>query len=175
MSAVKHAFQKVGQGIEHVADSAGKDLKGLGKVVDGVLTANPSEIKNGFSDVGKGLKEGVSGLGEIAGGAAGAVVSATPLGAAVNALTHNKLEKLVEGVGDSCAGVINNGIDGVGQLAKGIAKGDLKEALKGALNVGSVAMLAIPGAGEAEAAADVAMAAGRGLLKQGVENKVFGG
>jgi len=175
MSAVKHAFEKIGHGIEHVVDSVGKDIKGLGRMAGGVLTGNPSEIKNGLKDIGNGLKEGIGGLGEVAGGAAGAAVGMTPLGAAINGMSGGKLSKLVEGVGDACAGVLKDGIDGIGEVGKGIAHGNFKEIFDGAMKVGNVAMLAVPGAGEAAAARDIAMAAGKDLLKQGVENEVFNG
>lgn len=175
MSAIKHAFEKIGEGIKHIGEAIGHGLEGLGKVVGGVLTMHPSEIKSGFSDMGKGLKECVSGLGESVGGLGGAVIGATPLGAAVNALTGDKLSKFVEGIGTSAASVVNNGIDGVGQFAEGVATGNLGEAFKGALNVGQVALLAVPGAGEAELAGDVAAVAAKGLLKQGVETEALNG
>jgi len=175
MSAIKHAFEKIGEGIKHVGEAIGHGIEGLGRTIGGVLTMNPNEIKNGLGDMGNSLKEGISGIGEAAGGVAGAVVGATPLGAAVNAMTGDKLSNFVEGVGTSAAGVLNNGIDGVGHVAHGLATGDLGEAFKGAIDVGQVAMLAVPGAGEAEMAADVAGVAARGLLKQGVENEVMNG
>jgi hypothetical protein len=178
MSAVKHAFEKGVHGLEHAAQSLGKDVKGLGKVVEGALTLNPSEIKQGFSDVGNGLKQGIDGLGEAAGGLAGGLAGATPLGAAVNALTHNSLTKICEGVGNACASTLDSGIDGVGQVAKGVATGNFKELAKGALNIAQVAALAVPGAGEAEAAGDIALAAakaaGKHLLKDGVKQEVTG-
>jgi len=178
MSAVKHAFEKVGHGLKEAGESLGKDIKGLGKVVDGVVTMNPGEIKQGFSDVGNGLKKGIDGLGEAAGGLAGGLAGATPLGAAVNALTHNSLTKMCEGVGNACASTLDSGIDGVGQVAKGVATGNFKELAKGALNIAQVASLAVPGAGEAEAAADIALAAakaaGKHLLKDGVKQEAMG-
>jgi len=178
MSAVKHAFEKMGHGLKEAGESLGKDIKGLGKVVDGVVTMNPGEIKQGFSDVGNGLKKGIDGLGEAAGGLAGGLAGATPLGAAVNALTHNSLTKMCEGVGNACASTLDSGIDGVGQVAKGVATGNFKELAKGALNIAEVASLAVPGAGEAEAAADVALAAakaaGKHLLKDGVKQEAMG-
>jgi hypothetical protein len=178
MSAVKHAFEKMGHGLEHAASSLGKDVKGLGHVVDGVLTMNPKEIKNGFSEVGNGLKQGIDGLGEAAGGVAGGLVGMTPLGAGINALTHNSLTKICEGVGNACASTLDSGIDGVGQVAKGVATGNFKEMAKGAFNIAQVASLAVPGAGEAEAAADIALAAGKAaakhIVKDGVEQQVIG-
>ena len=175
MSAVKHAFEKVGHGIEHAVESVGKDLKGVGEVVGGCLTFNPKEIKNGISDVGNGLKEGISGLGEVAGGVAGGIVGITPIGAAINAMTGDKLSNFVEGVGEGCASVLNTGIDGIGEVGSGLANGDISKMLKGMMDVGQVAALAVPGLGEADLAADVAMGAVRGLAKKGVENEVFGG
>ena len=174
MGAIKHAFSKIGHGIEHAVSGLGKEIKGVGKVIGGCVTFNPHEIKSGVSDVGNGIKQGITGLGEIAGGAAGGIVGATPLGAAINTLTHDGLSKLVEGVGDSCANVLKTGVDGVGEFGKGLASGNLQQMFKGAFDVGQVAMLAVPGAGEVEAA-DLAMTAGRGLLKKGVENEVQNG
>lgn len=174
MSAVKHAFEKVGHGLEHAVSSLGKDLKGLGKVVGGVLTMNPSEIKHGFSDIGNGLKQGIDGVGEAAGGLAGGLVGMTPLGAGINALTHNSLTNICEGVCNACATTLDSGIDGVGQVAKGVATGNFKELVQGAFNIAQVASLAVPGAGEAEMAGDIALAAGKGLLKDGAEQEVAG-
>lgn len=170
MSAVKHAFQKIGHGIEDIGKSIGKDLKGVGNIIGGCITLTPSEIKNGFSEVGQGLKQGVSGLGEAAGGAAGGFAGMTPLGAGINALTHNALSNLCEDLGKTCANTINSGIDGVGQFAKGVGTGNFKEMLSGAMNVGQLAMLAVPGAGEA---GSLALSAGKELLKDSVQQEVL--
>jgi phage-related protein len=173
MSAIKHAFENIGHGIEDAAKSLGKDLEGAGKVIGGCLTLNPNEIKSGIGEVGDGLKQGISGLGKVAGGVAGGVVGMTPLGAAINALSNNSLSNMCEGVANSCADTLNNGINGIGQVAEGAATGNFKEMLSGAINVGQVAMLAVPGAGEAKAAEDIALGAGKDLLKQGVEQEVM--
>ena len=106
---------------------------------------------------------------------AGAVAGATPLGAAINGMFGDKLSHFLEGVGKQAAGVLNNGIDGVGHVAHGLATGNLGEAFKGAVDVGQVAMLAVPGAGEAELAGDALGVAAKGLLKQGVEGEVANG
>jgi len=175
MSAVKHAFEKIGEGIKHAFEGIGHAVEGLGKTVAGVLTANPKEIKAGLGDIAGGAKEAVSGVGEVAGGVGAAAVGASPLGAAINAMTGGKASNFVQGVGDSAAQAVNNGIDGVGQFADGIAKGNVGEAFSGLANAGQAALMFVPGAGEADLAMSVAMNAGKQLVKQGVEGQVQSG
>ncbi|TKC87905.1 hypothetical protein FAZ69_16705 [Trinickia terrae] len=136
------------------------------------MTANPKLIKEGAHNFDQGWKGSISGLGEAAGGVAGAAVGVTPLGAALNSMTHGAASRLASGVFEGAASTVKNGLTGAEKMADGIVHGNLSEIGKGALGVGQVAALAIPGLGEGDMALSVATTVGKNLIKDGVKDQV---
>lgn len=169
MGAVKKAFKKIGHGIKSAAKGLASGIKGVAKIAGGALTFNPRLFKEGAKDFDKGIKKAISGIGEAAAGVAGAAVGMSPLGAAVNALTHGAASRLAGKVFESTADTLNNGLTGVVKVVDGVAHGDIKKALDGALNVAEVASFVVPGGG----AAAVAMSAVKSTAKDMVMDTVM--
>jgi hypothetical protein len=165
MSAIKDAFDKIGEGIKHFAEGVGHAFEGAVKVVGGALTCNPALLKDGANEFDKGMHEGIKGAGEALGGVAGAAIGVTPLGGCINLLTHGAASRLACGVFESASDSVNGGIDGVKHMAHGLAHGNAREFFKGALAVADLASMAVPGAGEAKMLATT----GKNLLMGGVQ------
>lgn len=172
MGAIKKAFHKIGDGISHAVKGIAHGIEGVAKIAGGALTFNPQLLKEGAKDFDKGLKQSITGIGEMAAGAAGAAVGATPLGAAVNALTHGAASRLVEKVVEGTADMVNNGISGAKGFVDGVAHGDFGKALDGALKVAELASVAVPGFGAGALAARSAMTVGKSLLKESAKDLV---
>ena len=172
MGAIKHAFQKIGNGIKHAVEGAVNGIAGAVKIVGGALTANPELLKEGAKQFDKGLKQSVTGLGEMAAGAAGAAMGATPLGIALNTLTNGAASRLVEKVVEGTADMVKDGINGATSMVDGLAHGDMKKALGGALKVAELASVAVPGLGAGAVASRTALTVGKSMLKESAENQV---
>lgn len=172
MGAIKNAFKKIGDGIKNAVEGAANGIKGACKVVGGALTANPALLKEGAKDFDKGLKKTISGIGELAGGVASAAVGATPLGAALNALTNGAASRLVGKVVEGTADMVNDGLKGAVGFVDGVAHGDMKKALDGALKVAELASVAVPGLGAGALASRTAMTVGKSLLKESAKDQV---
>jgi hypothetical protein len=172
MGAIKKAFEKIGDGISGAVKGIAHGIEGVAKIAGGALTFNPQLLKEGAKDFDKGLKQGISGIGAIAAGAAGAAVGATPLGAAVNALTHGAASRLAEKVVGGTADMVNNGISGAKGIVDGVAHGDLGKAFDGALKVAELASVAVPGFGAGALAARSAMTVGKGFVREGAMDVV---
>jgi hypothetical protein len=170
MSAVKHAFEKIGDGIKHGFEGIGHAIEGAAETIGGALTASPSLMKKGANEFTSGLKQTVSGAGEIVGGELGAFVGMTPLGAALNSFTHGAASRLAEGVGDSAADIVNTGFTGAEDMVGGAVTGNGKEFLNGLAASAETASYAIPGAGEEELAARMATSTAKNLVKNSAEN-----
>jgi hypothetical protein len=168
MSAVKNAFDKIGEGIKDVAEGFGHVVEGAAKVVGGALTANPNLIKQGAKNFDQGAKQEITGAGEAAGGVAGAMVATSPLGATINTMTNGAATRLAIGAGQDAASTVTDGITGAENMVGGIATGNAKEFFSGALNAGMLALSVVPGVGEGAAVADVAMNAGKDLAEGGM-------
>lgn len=174
MTALKHAFEKIGEGIADAFKGLGKDIAGAFKVIGGALTGNPNLMKSGAEEFESGLKEEVSGIAEVADGAVDATLAASPLGAALMAVIGPSAQKFIDGVFTGAANLVNGGISGVVSVASGIATGNLSEIGKGLEGVASVATLFVPGAGEAEMGVDaveVAVNAGKSLIQNSAESQ----
>ena len=122
----------VGNALKGIIHDVGNAVTGLGKVAEGVLTLNPSEIGEGVKGVGKGL----TGFGKD-------VLQMTPVNIAGNAITGGALSKLEDKVydfGDKVVGgVVDNVVsdvkgigEGVVKMGKGFIDGDLGEVASGA-------------------------------------------
>ena len=172
MGAIKKAFKKIGHGIKTVAKGIAGEIKGLAKMAGGALTFNPRLLKEGAQQWEKGLKNVFSGIGEAAGGVAGAAVGMTPLGAAVNALTGGAASRLAGKVFESTADTINNGISGAINVVDGVAHGDFKKALGGALNLAELASFAVPGAGAAALALNAVKSTAKDMVMDTAMSKV---
>jgi hypothetical protein len=129
-------------------------------------------LKEGAKEWEKGIKSSLTGLGEVAAGAAGAAVGATPLGAAVNALTHGAASRLVEKVVEGTTDMVKGGIDGAKGFVDGVAHGDLGKAFDGALKVAELASVAVPGFGAAALASRTAMTVGGAMIKESAKDLV---
>ena len=170
MSAISHAVGKIGDGIKSVAEGAGHAIEGAAETVGGALTANPDLMKKGANQFAGGIGQEVSGVCGIASGALGGAVNSTPLGAAVNAMTNGAAGRLAEGVGDSAAAIVNTGLTGVEHLAGGAVTGNVSEFLSGLKDTAMTASYAIPGAGEEELAARMALSAAESLGENSVKD-----
>ncbi|MBP0633717.1 MULTISPECIES: hypothetical protein [unclassified Cupriavidus] len=164
MSAVKNAFEKIGDGIKEVADGIKDVAEGALKTVGGVLTINPALIKAGANEFDNGCKECVNGVADTA----GAAVGITPIGAALNSITDGAASRLASGVFDSLASTVNGGFTGVEEIIDGVVDGDPTEMVKGAFGVGQIALLALPGVGEADMALSLALNTGKDMLTDAV-------
>lgn len=172
MGAVKKAFKKIGNGIKSAAKGICGGIKGVAKIATGALTFNPRLLKEGAKDFDKGIKKTVSGIGEAAAGMAGAAVGMSPLGAAVNALTNGAASRLAGKVFESTADTINNGLTGAVNVVEGVAQGDFKKALSGALSVAEVASFVVPGAGAAALAMNAVKSTAKDMVIDAVMSKV---
>lgn len=172
MGAVKKAFKKIGKGIKSAAKGIAGGIKGVCKIAGGALTFNPRLLKEGAKDFDKGVKNMVSGVGQMAGAVAGAAVGMTPLGAAINALTHGAASRLTEKVFTSTADTINNGLSGAAKFVDGVAHGDMGKALSGALSVAELASFVVPGAGAAAIAANALKSTAKDMIVDAVVSKV---
>lgn len=170
MSAVKHAFEKIGDGIKHGIEGIGHAIEGAAETIGGALTASPSLMKKGANEFASGLKQTVSSAGEIVGGELGAVVGMTPLGAALNSLTHGAASRLAEGVGDNASDIINTSLTGAEHMVGGTLTGNSREFLNGLMATAETASYAIPGAGEEELGARMVASAAENLVKNSSEN-----
>jgi len=144
MGAVKDAFHKIGEGIKNVAQGIGHAVEGAVKTVGGALTANPELLKEGANTFKNGLQQGISGVGQVAGGAVGAAIGITPVGAAINHMTNGAASRLGSGIFEGAAKTLNKGIDGGINVVHGLATGDMKEVLKGGWDVFKAAGMTNP-------------------------------
>jgi len=144
MGAVKDAFHKIGEGVKNVAKGVGHAVEGAVKTAEGVLTANPKLLKEGANTFKQGLQQGISGVGQVAGGTVGAAIGLTPVGAAINHMTNGAASRLGSGIFEGAAKTLNRGIDGATDLAGHLAKGDLKNAGKDLWKIASAASMTTP-------------------------------
>jgi hypothetical protein len=165
LDSIKGAFQKgvgglkeIGEGMEHVASGGGEILGGIAK-------GDLSQIKEGAKGLDGGINDAIKGVGDTAGGAAGVAVGASPLGAALNHVTHGSASRLAEGTFTGVADTVVKGREGGIKMADGLMHGNLKEAAQGAKDYANMAMLVVPGAGEANLGRMVAT----NMLKEGVK------
>lgn len=172
MGAVKKAFKKIGHGLKSAVKGIAGGIKGLCKIAGGALTFNPKLLKEGAKQFDKGIKNLVSGAGEMAGGLAGAAVGMSPLGAAVNALTGGAASRLAEKVCTSTADTVNNGLSGAVKFVDGVAHGDMGKALSGALSVAELASFAVPGGGAVALAANAVKSTAKDMIVDAVASKV---
>lgn len=172
MGAIKNAFKKIGDGIKNAVEGAANGIAGACKIVGGALTANPDLLKEGAKQFEKGLKESISGIGAMAGGLASAAVGVTPLGAALNVLTNGAASRLVGKAVEGTADMVNDGLTGAVSFVDGVAQGDVKKALDGALKVAELASVAVPGLGAGALASKTAMSVGKSMLKECAKDQV---
>jgi hypothetical protein len=172
-------FVKIGEGIKNFAEGAVKAIGGAFKVVGGALTFNPDLIKEGANNVADGAKGAwkavdttITGAGQVLGGAASVAVSVSPAGMAINQMTGNAASRLASGVFEGMADTVVKGRNGLINVADGIMKGDMKQALKGGLDFVNLASMFVPGAGQANLARNIAQNAGKELVKDGVKGSV---
>jgi hypothetical protein len=165
LDSIKGAFskgvgglQELGAGIEHAA-------QGGGEILGGIAKGDLGRIKEGAKGINGGINDSIKGLGDVAGGAAGAAIGASPLGAALNHVTHGAASRLAEGTFTGVADTLVKGREGGIKMAQGLMHGNLKEAAAGAKDYGKMAMLFVPGAGEASLARTV----GTNMLKSGLK------
>lgn len=171
MDSIKGAFSKMGHGVADVGHGVASAAHGVGELGKGIATGDLSGIKKGakdFFDSADGVIKGAAG---IVGGALGAATAASPVGAAINHMTHGGASRLVEGAADSVGSTLIKGRHGVGKMVEGAETGDWKKAAHGALDLGKSALLFTPAAG-ADAGAAVAGVAGK-MAKSGAGGAAF--
>lgn len=124
MGAIKKAFEKIGNALEGF-------FKGVGQVIKGIVTLDLKGAAQGLNKIAKAGAELASGI-----------LSLTPAAIAVNTLMKGALTKLLDKAAQKASeiaqAVINNVMEplqkiknGVVGFAKGILKGDFKQALEG--------------------------------------------
>lgn len=124
MGAIKKAFKAIGHGI-------GEAAKGIGHIAKGVVTLD-------LKGIGKGIKEVAHAGGDIGRG----VFNLTPATLAANTLLNGAADKLMkkaqgftlkvaDGMVDNLEGGLSSVKNGVMLTAKGIAHGNIGEALNG--------------------------------------------
>ena len=169
---IGEGFKLIGEGIKNFAEGAIHAIGSAVKVVGGALTGNRDLIHEGA----KGFKDGASqawhsvdttikGTGEVLGGAAGALVSASPVGMAINQTTGNAASRLASGVPEGLADTLVKGRNGPIKFVEGAAEGNLQKALKGGYDFANMGTMFIPGAGEA----NMARVVGTNMAKEGIK------
>ena len=124
MGAIKNAFKSIAKGIE-------KAVQGVGQLAKGLVTLDL-----------KGAAAGLKKIGEAGGDLARGVINLTPAALAANTLLDGALDKVlkkaqsvvqkvVDTAVDSVEGGLTNIKKGAIGFAKGIAKGNLTQALNG--------------------------------------------
>ena len=176
---IGEGFKKIGEGIKNFAEGAVHAIGGAFKVLGGVLSFNGDLIKKGANDVKDGGSEAwhsvdttIKGAGEVLGGAASAAVAVSPAGMAINQLTGNAASRLADGVFEGAADTLVKGRNGLVNAADAAVHGDWKGVGKGLYDTANLALMLVPGAGEANAARVVAQNAAKGLIKAGAKDAV---
>ena len=176
---IGEGFKKIGEGIKHFAEGAIKAIGGAFKVVGGALTFNGDLIKQGANDVKDGGKkawhsvdETIKGAGEVLGGAASTAVAISPAGMAINQMTNNAASRLADGVFEGMADTIVKGRNGLINAGEAAIKGDWKGVGKGLYDTANLALMFVPGAGQANAARNVGQQFAKELVKSGVKDSV---
>ena len=166
LDSIKGAFQKGVGGLKEIGEGVAHVGQGGAEILGGIAKGDLSQIKEGAKGINGGINDTIKGVGDAAGGAAGVAIGASPLGAALNHVTHGAASRLAEGTFTGVADTLVKGREGGIKMAEGLMHGDLKEAAAGAKDYGKMAMLFVPGAGEASLARTVGM----NMLKSGAKD-----